>query len=109
MTPEGVIKKQVKEILSEVGAWYCMPVGSGYGKSAVPDFIICYQGYFIAIETKAGSKQATAIQAREISRIQAAEGLAFVINETNIGRLKEWLLSVSILKVFIAETTPSPK
>ena len=109
MTPEGVIKKQVKEILSEVGAWYCMPVGSGYGKSAVPDFIICYQGYFIAIETKAGSKQATAIQAREISRIQATEGLAFVINETNIGRLKEWLLSVSILKVFIAETTPSPK
>ena len=94
MTPEGVIKKQVKEILSEVGAWYCMPVGSGYGKSAVPDFIICYQGYFIAIETKAGSKQATAIQAREITRIQAAEGLAFVINETNIGRLKEWLLSV---------------
>ena len=109
MTPEGIIKKQVKEILSEVGAWYCMPVGSGYGKSAVPDFIICYQGYFIAIETKAGSKQATAIQAREITRIQAAEGLAFVINETNIGRLKEWLLSVSILKVFIAETTPSPK
>ena len=24
MTPEGIIKKQVKEILSEVGAWYCM-------------------------------------------------------------------------------------
>ena len=109
MTPEGVVKKKVKEILSEVGAWYCMPVGSGYGKSAVPDFIICYQGYFIAIETKAGSKQATAIQAREITRIQAAEGNAFVINETNIGQLKEWLLSVSILKVFIAETTPSPK
>jgi pantoate kinase len=109
VTPEGIIKKQVKDILSEVGAWYCMPVGSGYGKSAVPDFIICYQGYFIAIETKAGSKQATAIQAREITRIQAAEGLAFVINETNIGRLKEWLLSVSILKVFIAKTTPSPK
>lgn len=94
MTPEGVIKKQVKDILSEVGAWYCMPVGSGYGKSAVPDFIICYQGYFIAIETKAGSKQATAIQAREITRIQAAKGNAFVINETNIGQLKEWLFKL---------------
>ena len=109
MTPEGVIKKQVKEILSEVGAWYCMPVGSGYGKSAVPDFIICYRGYFIAIETKAGSKQATAIQAREITRIKEAEGHAFVINETNIGQLKEWLLSAWISKLSIARTTPSPK
>lgn len=92
MTPEGVIKKQVKDILAEVGAWYCMPVGSGYGKSAIPDFIICYQGYLIAIETKAGDKQATAIQAREIERIKTAKGFAFVINETNIGHLKEWLL-----------------
>lgn len=93
MTPEGKIKKRVKEILDEVGAWYCMPVGSGYGKSAIPDFIICYQGYFLAIETKAGNKQATAIQAREIERIKAAKGVAWVINETNIENLKSWILS----------------
>jgi Holliday junction resolvase len=93
MTPEGKIKKRVKEILDEVGAWYCMPVGSGYGKSAIPDFIICYQGYFLAIETKAGNKQATAIQAREIERIKAANGVAWVINETNIENLKSWILS----------------
>jgi len=92
VTPEGVIKKQVKDILAEVGAWYCMHVGSGEGKSDIPDFIICYQGYLIAIETKAGDKQATAIQAREIERIKTAKGFAFVINETNIGHLKEWLL-----------------
>ena len=93
MTPEGKIKKRVKEILDEVGAWYCMPVGSGYGKSAIPDFIICYQGYFLAIETKAGNKQATAIQAKEIERIKAAKGVAWVINETNIENLKSWILS----------------
>lgn len=93
MTPEGKIKKRVKEILDEVGAWYCMPVGSGYGKSAIPDFIICYQRHFLAIETKAGNKQATAIQAREIERIKAAKGVAWVINETNIENLKSWILS----------------
>ena len=93
MTPEGKIKKRVKEILDEVGAWYCMPVGSGYGKSAIPDFISCYQGHFLAIETKAGNKQATAIQAREIERIKAAKGVAWVINETNIENLKSWILS----------------
>lgn len=96
MTPEGVIKKQVKEVLADLGAWYCMPVGSGYGKSAIPDFIICYQGHFLAIETKAGNKQATAIQAREIDRIKTAEGIAWVINETNVENLKKWILSVSI-------------
>jgi Holliday junction resolvase len=109
VTPEGVIKKQVKSILAEVGAWYCMPVGSGYGKSAIPDFIVCHQGYLIAIETKAGNKQATAIQAREIERIKTAKGFAFVINETNIGHLKEWLLLESTLKPTTPRITPSQK
>jgi len=109
MTPEGAIKKRVKEILADAGAWYCMPVGSGYGKSAVPDFIICHQGFFIAIETKAGNKQATAIQAREIERIKAAEGIAWVINETNIAELKEWILSVSTLRPIMTKSTVSQK
>ncbi len=54
MTPEGEVKKEVKEYLKSLGhaCWYYMPVPFGYGKTGVPDFIICYRGFFIAPETK---------------------------------------------------------
>ena len=41
MTPEGAVKKRVKEILKDLGAWYAMPMGTGYGHSGVPDFLVC--------------------------------------------------------------------
>lgn len=54
MTPEGKVKKELREYLDSLGddCWYYMPVPMGYGKRGVPDFIICYKGFFLAPETK---------------------------------------------------------
>jgi hypothetical protein len=30
-----------------------MPIGTGYGNSGVPDFLVCHGGEFLAIEAKA--------------------------------------------------------
>lgn len=87
MTPEGAVKKRVKEILKELGAWYAMPMGTGYGHSGVPDFLVCLDGVFIAIETKAGKGTTTALQDREIKRIHEAKGIAIVVREDNLETL----------------------
>jgi Holliday junction resolvase len=84
MTPEAKVKKQVVEILKEWGAYYFAPVTGGFGKSGVPDIIVCYKGKFIGIECKAGNNTPTALQLREIDRIRLAKGAALVINESNI-------------------------
>ena len=83
-TPEGKVKDQIKKILKARGAVYCMPMGTGYGSAGVSDFIVCYKGYFIAIEAKAGKGTTTALQDKWLAEVSEAGGISLVINEGNI-------------------------
>ena len=86
-TPESKVKKRVKEGLKNLGAYYVMPVTSGYGNSGAPDFLVCYQGKFIGLECKAGKGRVTALQQRNLDQIDLAGGWSFVINEENVEQL----------------------
>jgi Holliday junction resolvase len=86
-TPESKVKKQVKEILKNLGAYYVMPVTSGYGNSGAPDFLVCIRGKFIGIECKSGKKKPTALQLKNLDLIDKAGGWTFVINEENVSSL----------------------
>ena len=86
-TPESKVKKQVKKILDDLGAYHFSPMMDGYGRSGVPDIIACYKGKFIGIECKAGDNKPTLLQLRNIDDIKRNQGLAIVINEGNIESL----------------------
>ena len=90
MKKEADVKRRVKEILKELGAWYFMPVPSGYGVMGIPDFIVCHKGKFIAIETKFGKNKPTKWQDIRLREIDEHYGLSLVINERNV----EYLPSV---------------
>ena len=83
MTPEGKVKKAVKDYLKSIGAWYYMPVTNGMGRVGCPDILVCYKGLFMAFETKAPGKikNVTANQEREITDIISANGLALVVDD----------------------------
>ena len=91
MTPEGKVKKKVKEYLQSIGAWYYMPVSNGMGRVGCPDILVCYKGLFMAFETKAPGKikNVTANQQREIDEIQRANGLAHVVDD--VEQVKEYI------------------
>ena len=94
LTPEAKVKKKVKEILDQMGVYHFSPMQNGMGRAGIPDIIGCLDGCFIAIECKAGKGKTTALQERELTRIQNAGGYALVVNETNINQLweiKEWI------------------
>ena len=91
LTPEGKVKEKVKAILKRRGVWYCMPRGQTYGRAGVPDFLCCYRGRFIAIETKAGRGKATPLQLRELKDIFGHQGIALIIREDNIDVLEDAL------------------
>jgi len=93
MTPEGKVKARVKKILDSIGAYYFMPATGGYGRSGVPDIVGCLNGVFFAIECKANGGKPTALQLREIDRINAVGGFAIVVDEDNV----ELLASLSKL------------
>ena len=86
-TPESKVKKQVKKILDDIGAYHFSPMMDGYGRSGVPDIIACYKGKFIGIECKAGDNKPTLLQLRNIEDIKRNQGLAIVVNEGNIESL----------------------
>jgi Holliday junction resolvase len=87
MTPEAKVKKKVKKILDDLGAYHFSPMTAGFGRSGVPDIIACYKGKFIGIECKSGDNKPTLLQLRNIDDIKRNQGLAIVINEANIESL----------------------
>lgn len=88
-TPENKVKAAIKKYLAAKGAYYCMPMGTGYGSSGIPDFLCCYKGYFVAIEAKAPGKRAntTEMQRAHIANILSHGGRAVVVD--NVEQLDE--------------------
>lgn len=95
MTPEAKVKKKAVRILKELSAYYFYPVTGGYGRSGVPDIVVCYKGLFVGIECKAGNNKPTPLQEKNLDEIRAAGGTALVINEDNVLRLSRILFDLS--------------
>jgi hypothetical protein len=85
MTPEGKVKKTVKDILKARDVWYFMPVSFGMGKAGIPDFLCLFRGRFFAIETKAGNNLPTRLQEKVIAELRRHGASVLVVNEENTG------------------------
>ena len=83
MTPEAKVKASVVKLLKKYEVYYFFPATHGFGRSGVPDIICCMNGLLVAIECKAGKGKTTALQDRELKRINDNRGVTFVINEDN--------------------------
>ena len=90
-TPESKVKARLRIHLDALGIYHFMPPANGFGRAGIPDVVGCYNGQFVAFECKAGKGRTTALQEREITRIQEAKGWAFVINEDNVDNIEELL------------------
>lgn len=82
-TPEGKVKAAVKKVLQARDIWYFMPMQNGFGVVGIPDFICCWRGQFLAIETKAPGKRkdTTPNQDRRIQEIIDHGGWAIVVDD----------------------------
>lgn len=81
-TPEAKVKDAVKKYLTAIGAYYYMPVSNGMGRVGAPDFMVCWRGRFVGVETKAPGKSSntTPNQDRELAAIRAAGGVSVVVD-----------------------------
>ena len=94
MTPERRVKNQVRKLLDKLGAYYSMPVTSGYGNSVAPDFLACIKGRFVGIECKANGNKPTPLQEKNLRDIELSGGISLVVDETNVDNLETKLSSV---------------
>ena len=80
-TPEGRVKDKVKKALRDIHAYWFMPVQNGMGSPSL-DFLICYNGRFFGIETKApGKTKPTPRQANTMRAIENAGGGTFLVHD----------------------------
>tara|TARA_R100001443_G_scaffold44900_2_gene57816 strand:+ start:1729 stop:2034 length:306 start_codon:yes stop_codon:yes gene_type:complete len=87
VTPEGKIKLKLDKMLKSYNkdVWYFNPQSGIFGKSGIPDKILCVNGKFIGVECKADrTKKPTALQLQCMEKISQAGGVCFVVydNET---------------------------
>ena len=74
MTPEGALKKAIKELLTDCGAfWSMIPEGS-YAKTGDPDMVACYKGCYIGIEAKTPTGVQSDWQKLRQQQIESANG-----------------------------------
>lgn len=85
-TPENKVKNACKKELKKRKIWYYMPVQNGMGVVGIPDIIGCWNGWFVGIETKAPGKMknVTPNQKMRLNEIEAAGGLALVIDNVEV-------------------------
>ena len=77
MTPEGKVKAEIKRYLKARGAYFFMPVQTGYGSTSL-DFLVCLNGRFIGIEAKSLIGQPTPRQLAVMREIMATGGFAML-------------------------------
>lgn len=95
-TPESKVKKRVHAILDTYGAYAVNYIGGQYANAGTPDILACYKRLFIGIECKAGRGKLTMLQYKNLRDIDAAGGIALVINETNIAYLEGTLMCLKM-------------
>lgn len=94
-TPEGKIKIKLKARLKQLNLKYeFWPVQMGFGSTTL-DCLLCINGCFVAIETKAPGKKLTPRQTKTRLDIEKAGGLVFVIDsERTLEECIEFLQAV---------------
>ena len=94
MTPEGKIKAKLNRKLSAIPKLYrFMPVQMGMGAPAL-DYLVCANGRFVAIETKAKGKKPTPRQIDTITKMLSAGALVFVVDDDHSVMLVAEVLSL---------------
>ena len=102
-TPEGRVKSRIKHVLRQAGAYYTRPVMTGMATNGTPDFAVCHQGRYLAIEAKAGDGVPTELQWARLREVDRAGGDTMVINESNMDVLEKYLAAPAFGCVAVRE------
>ena len=99
---EAKVKAEVRKILNRFpDVFYFMPQAGIYGRSGVPDFIMCVNGKFIGVECKAYhcANDVTALQKLARDAIVGAGGeWILVCNNATLNYLEAIILSATFAK-----------
>ncbi|CAB4123609.1 hypothetical protein UFOVP48_44 [uncultured Caudovirales phage] len=101
MTPEAKVKLKIHAALKAQGAYAVNYIGGIHATNGTPDILACFEGRFVGIEAKAGSNKPSDLQLISLRKIHEADGIALVINETNLDLVRDLKRCQSNYRLFI--------
>lgn len=85
ITPEGLVKRDVKAALKRHGVYHFMPVSNGMGAMGVFDFVCAVNGVFVGIECKSdATKKPTPLQIRNAEVAKSSGAVVLLIHKANV-------------------------
>lgn len=96
---EKKVKQEVKKALNDLEVYWFMPPANGYGRSGIPDFVVCADGHFIGVECKAPSRKdnVSELQKREGAKIVTHGGAwILVYDDETLNQLRSYILIQNI-------------
>lgn len=89
MGQEKQFENRLKTFLEDEGCWFVKFFANAYTKSGIPDILCCCNGYFVAVEVKAQNGRPSALQKRNIKKINELNGIGVVLFPDQFDQFKE--------------------
>ena len=90
---EAQFSREVTQYLESNGAIVNNQTGSMFSKVGVSDLLVCYKGFFIALELKVGSYQPDPLQISYLQKVREAGGFGLILRDT----IKELMVLLSCI------------
>ena len=78
---EAQFSREVTQYLESKGAIVNNQTGSMFSKVGVSDLLVCYKGFFIALELKVGSYQPDPLQISYLQKVREAGGFGMILRD----------------------------
>lgn len=78
---EAQFSREVTQYLESKGAIVNNQTGSMFAKVGVSDLLVCYKGFFIALELKVGSYQPDPLQISYLQKVRDAGGFGLILRD----------------------------
>ena len=77
--------------LNKVGAYVYKTMGGLFTKSGIADLLVCYKGYFIALELKSEDGKPSKLQIYNKKLVERAGGISMILYPHQFEMFKDYL------------------
>lgn len=102
---ESQFSREVTTYLERKGAIVNNQTGGMFSKVGVSDLLVCYKGYFIALELKVGTYQPDPLQISYLQKVRDAGGFGLILRDT----IQELMVLLSCIDNGIERQYNQPK
>jgi len=106
--PETIFADKFRKLLNNLPGYIYYHRTQEVAKIGIPDFYICYRGYFILVELKTDVGETTRLQDYHLGKAFAAGGIAARVTPSTVDEFLLFLIKLKPIKAPLLNRTFFP-